>query len=95
MRPYNFKVWAIPAENMQCEWLGDRSAMVDLKQAIRSVLRGKVVTPVLSWLCYPLVFDRYRYITCKHVRLRSFCRNPLHPRLISGILRCFVLASLC
>jgi hypothetical protein len=42
MRPYNFKVWAIPAENMQCEWLGERTTAVDLKGSIRSVLRGKV-----------------------------------------------------
>ena len=24
MRPYNFKVWAFPTHEMQCEWLGER-----------------------------------------------------------------------
>tara|TARA_B110000208_G_scaffold141572_1_gene170866 strand:- start:1586 stop:2212 length:627 start_codon:yes stop_codon:yes gene_type:complete len=31
MRPYNFKVWAIPTTLMQCRWLGERVATVDLK----------------------------------------------------------------
>ena len=26
MRPYNFKVWAIPTHLMQCAWLGERCA---------------------------------------------------------------------
>ena len=26
MRPYNFKVWAVPTEKMQCGWLGERVA---------------------------------------------------------------------
>ena len=24
MRPYNFKVWAVPTDKMQCRWLGER-----------------------------------------------------------------------
>ena len=26
MRPYNFKVWAVPTTMMQCKWLGERVA---------------------------------------------------------------------
>lgn len=41
MRPYNFKVWAIPTTQMQCEWLGERVATVDVKRAISNVLHKK------------------------------------------------------
>ena len=41
MRPYNFKVWAVPTTMMQCRWLGERVATVDLKQTLRNVLRKK------------------------------------------------------
>lgn len=41
MRPYNFKVWAVPTTKMQCEWLGERVATVDAKGVIEKVLRNE------------------------------------------------------
>ncbi|KAF6252642.1 hypothetical protein COO60DRAFT_504963 [Scenedesmus sp. NREL 46B-D3] len=41
MRPYNFKVWAVPTTEMQCEWLGERVATVDIARAISNVLEGR------------------------------------------------------
>ena len=41
MRPYNFKVWAVPTTYMQCKWLGERVATVDCKRVISNVLHGK------------------------------------------------------
>jgi len=41
MRPYNFKVWAYPTTEMQCEWLGERVATVDVQRAISNVILGK------------------------------------------------------
>ena len=35
MRPYNFKVWAFPTEDMQCGWLGERVATADTARVIR------------------------------------------------------------
>jgi protoporphyrinogen oxidase len=42
MRPYNFKVWAVPTTYMQCGWLGERVATVDTAKAISNVLHNKV-----------------------------------------------------
>ena len=41
MRPYNFKVWAVPTTKMQCEWLGERVAAPDLKLVLNNVIRNK------------------------------------------------------
>jgi protoporphyrinogen oxidase len=41
MRPYNFKVWAVPTTHMQAEWLGERVATVDIEKAIHNVVLGK------------------------------------------------------
>jgi len=38
MRPYNLKVWAYPTTELQCKWLGERVATVDIKRVIRNVL---------------------------------------------------------
>ena len=46
MRPYNFKVWAYPTTEMQCGWLGERVATVDVAQVIENVLRDK---PSYGW----------------------------------------------
>ena len=40
MRPYNFKVWAVPTTQMQAEWLGERVATVDVDRAVSNVLAG-------------------------------------------------------
>jgi protoporphyrinogen oxidase len=41
MRPYNFKVWAYPPASMQCEWLGERVATVDIKKVTENIIRDK------------------------------------------------------
>lgn len=41
MRPYNFKVWAVPTTQMQAQWLGERVATVDAERAIGNVILGK------------------------------------------------------
>jgi len=40
MKPYNFKVWAHPAELMNKEWIGERVAMVDINRAIKKCCHG-------------------------------------------------------
>ena len=41
MRPYNFKVWGYLPSDMQCTWLGERVATVDVKRVIENVLRNR------------------------------------------------------
>ncbi len=38
MRPYNFKVWATPAERMSYAWIGERVSVVELSQVLANVL---------------------------------------------------------
>ena len=40
MGPYNFKVWAHPAQMMNKEWIGERVAVLDINRAIRNVVIG-------------------------------------------------------
>src|SRR5437762_622120 len=40
MTPYNFKVWAHPAEMMNKEWIGERVAVIDINRAIKNVVMG-------------------------------------------------------
>ncbi|KAH6606674.1 hypothetical protein Trco_005827 [Trichoderma cornu-damae] len=42
MRPYNFKVWAVPTTKMQCQWLGERVAAPDIKTVTKNVILNKV-----------------------------------------------------
>ncbi|KAH7320117.1 UDP-galactopyranose mutase [Stachybotrys elegans] len=42
MRPYNYKVWAVPTTKMQCQWLGERVAAPDVKTLMTNVILGKV-----------------------------------------------------
>nr|UOP56938.1 putative UDP-galactopyranose mutase [Thecaphora frezii] len=42
MRPYNYKVWAVPTTMMQCKWLGERVAAPNLKLVVSNTLNGKV-----------------------------------------------------
>ena len=35
------QVWAVPVTEMQCEWLGERVATVDVTRAISNVIHGK------------------------------------------------------
>ncbi|KAI9855451.1 MAG: hypothetical protein M1824_006130 [Vezdaea acicularis] len=41
MRPYNFKVWAVPTTKMQAAWLGERVAAPDLKTVTKNVILQK------------------------------------------------------
>ncbi|KAH6645066.1 hypothetical protein BKA67DRAFT_664909 [Truncatella angustata] len=42
MRPYNFKVWAVPTTKMNATWLGERVAAPDVKLLMRNVILNKV-----------------------------------------------------
>lgn len=35
------QVWAVPPKEMQCEWLGERVATVDVDRAIKNVIHNK------------------------------------------------------
>jgi len=41
MRPYNFKVWAVPTTHMQCSWLSGRVATANVAKVVENVLRNK------------------------------------------------------
>ncbi|GAB6036744.1 FAD-dependent oxidoreductase [Fundidesulfovibrio butyratiphilus] len=38
MLPYNFKVWATPAEHMDYKWIGERVSVVDLARVLKNIL---------------------------------------------------------
>lgn len=46
MLPYNFKVWAFPAEEMSYQWIGERVAVTDLQRILENMLFEK---DDLSW----------------------------------------------
>ena len=46
MLPYNFKVWATPADLMSHQWIGERVSVVDVDEVLRNVLLGQEQT---SW----------------------------------------------
>jgi hypothetical protein len=35
------QVWGVPNTEMQCRWLGERVATVDVDRAVRNVIHGK------------------------------------------------------
>ncbi|HEY0782010.1 MAG TPA: FAD-dependent oxidoreductase [Thermoanaerobaculia bacterium] len=41
LRPYNFKVWAYPPEELTWKWIGDRVAVTDVERVIENVLWEK------------------------------------------------------
>jgi|LauGreSBDMM110SN_4_FD.fasta_scaffold214593_2 hypothetical protein len=41
MRNLSVQVWAIPTKLMQCNWLGERVATVDVDRAIANVINNK------------------------------------------------------
>lgn len=41
MRPYNYKVWAVPTTDMQCAWLGERVAAPDVRKVAENILLNK------------------------------------------------------
>jgi protoporphyrinogen oxidase len=40
MLPYNFKVWATPAERMAYEWVGERVSVVGLERVLKNLILG-------------------------------------------------------
>jgi UDP-galactopyranose mutase len=46
MQPYNFKVWATPAELMNYVWIGERVSVVDVEALLRNVIVG---APEKKW----------------------------------------------
>jgi protoporphyrinogen oxidase len=46
MEPYNFKVWATPAELMNYVWIGERVSVVDVEAVLRNVVFDQ---PAVSW----------------------------------------------
>lgn len=46
MRPYNFKVWAIPPKKMMYTWIGERVAVPPLDKVLRSICTGE---DAVSW----------------------------------------------
>ncbi|KAJ4421746.1 hypothetical protein N0V82_003590 [Gnomoniopsis sp. IMI 355080] len=42
MRPYNFKVWAVPTTKMNATWLGERVAAPNVKMVTRNIILNKV-----------------------------------------------------
>lgn len=38
MLPYNFKVWATPAERMSWQWIGERVSVVDLERVVKNIV---------------------------------------------------------
>lgn len=41
MRPYNFKVWAHPAEDMDFAWIGERVSVVDINRVLKNIILKK------------------------------------------------------
>lgn len=54
MRPYNFKVWAVPTTQMQCSWLGERVATANVAKVVENVLRLVATRSLLSCYLHPL-----------------------------------------
>lgn len=78
MRPYNFKVWATPAELMGYEWIAERVAVVDLEAVMRDIIRGD---PPKPWGPN----DRFRYPL--HGGTGALCSAiaaPLRDRIVTG-----------
>jgi UDP-galactopyranose mutase len=78
MIPYNFKVWATPAELMNYGWIGERVAVTDIEKVLRNVLFER---PDVAWgpnntFKYPLkgtgaLWNGLRAFIEPHLRLRT------------------------
>jgi UDP-galactopyranose mutase len=79
MIPYNFKVWATPAELMNYVWIGERVSVVDSEAVLRNVLLGE---DQVSWgpnntFKYPLrggtgfLYDGLRRFVEDHLELET------------------------
>lgn len=56
MIPYNFKVWAHPAELMSHRWIGERVSVVDAARVIKNIILGQddVAWGPNNTFCFPL-----------------------------------------
>jgi UDP-galactopyranose mutase len=56
MVPYNFKVWAHPAELMSHRWIGERVSVVDAARVIKNIILGQddVAWGPNNTFCFPL-----------------------------------------
>ena len=77
MIPYNFKVWAHPAEMMNKEWIGERVAVLDINRAIKNVVLG---TDDFGWgpnnqFKFPLFGGTGEF----YRRFGQAARGPRHP----------------
>ncbi|HEX3542204.1 MAG TPA: FAD-dependent oxidoreductase [Acidimicrobiales bacterium] len=79
MIPYNFKVWATPAELMNYLWIGERVSVVDVEAILRNVILGE---DQVSWgpnntFKYPLrggtgfLYEGLRQIVDDHLELEK------------------------
>ena len=79
MIPYNFKVWATPAELMNYVWIGERVSVVNAEAVLRNVLLGE---DQVSWgpnntFKYPLrggtgfLYDGLRTYVDDHLELET------------------------
>src|SRR3954447_14025837 len=79
MIPYNFKVWAPPAELMNYVWIGERVSVVDVENVLRNVILGE---DQVSWgpnntFKYPLrggtgfLYDSLRTFVEDHLELQT------------------------
>jgi UDP-galactopyranose mutase len=79
MIPYNFKVWATPAELMNYVWIGERVSVVDVETILRNVILGE---DQVSWgpnntFKYPLrggtgfLYDGMRAFVDDHLELET------------------------
>lgn len=53
MRPYNFKVWAVPTTEMQCSWLGERVATANVAKVfifIFLVSAKSILVYIHTWM---------------------------------------------
>jgi protoporphyrinogen oxidase len=79
MLPYNFKVWATPAELMNYVWIGERVSVVDVDSILRNVVLGE---DQVSWgpnntFRYPLrggtghLYEGLRGYVADHLELQT------------------------
>jgi UDP-galactopyranose mutase len=86
MIPYNFKVWATPAELMNYVWIGERVSVVDVENVLRNVILGE---DQVSWgpnntFRYPLrggtgfLYEGLRTFVEDHLELETAVESVDH-----------------
>ncbi|MHC1788229.1 protoporphyrinogen/coproporphyrinogen oxidase [Solidesulfovibrio sp.] len=94
MIPYNFKVWAHPAETMSHRWIGERVSVVDAARVIRNIIYGAddVAWGPNNTFSFPLAGgtgEIYRRLAARfgdRVRLGEPCRriDPARKTVLTG-----------